>query len=64
MCHFSQGECWCKDEPITDCTCNKAGGCPQGQYKKHAVSCVDMKKDMRIPTSQQMKKLQRHLDTN
>ena len=36
MCHFSQGECWCEDEPITDCTCNKGGGCPQGQYGKHA----------------------------
>ena len=29
-----------------------------------AGSCVDMKKDMRIPTSQQLKKLHRHLDTN
>ena len=36
MCHFSQGECWCEDEPNTDCTYNKAGGCPKGQYGKHA----------------------------
>ena len=30
------GECWCEDAKIDDCSCSKPGGCPQGQYGEHA----------------------------
>ena len=33
---MGDGECWCEDAKIEDCSCNKPGGCPQGQYGEHA----------------------------